>query len=89
MGVATGAVMVLANSYADILAQKNRQRNETDARRQLIEDYQTTAGGWTKEFIDHIGVQWPLRAGWKEQYIRSGKLPTLLPPLSAKFPKKI
>jgi len=36
---------------------------------ELIEQLKTAAGGWTKESLALMGVDWPPQKGWKERII--------------------
>lgn len=35
----------------------------------IIEALQTKSGGWTKDSLDFLGVDWPPRRGWKHRMV--------------------
>lgn len=51
------------------------------AREVFLAENRSEAGGWSKSFTDSIGVPWPLKRGWKQEYIENGNLPTGITPV--------
>jgi len=54
--------------------------NDPRSRAEVIKNGKTKRGGYTKAFLESIGIQWPPKRGWKQRYIKHGNMEGIVKP---------
>ncbi len=62
----------MANTEFDIYSERQERYASACERRRFLEANITPAGGYTRKFLESIGVSWPPKSGWKEDFIKFG-----------------